>query len=67
MERRLQSGAYLLRVMRFPEIGFEWFAACERCSGSGCFDCDYRQYRQLTEDEEYEVYEMQGRDTSKRQ
>ena len=39
-------------------------AECEACASrgdlSGCFACDGRGWRQLTEDEEHELSEMQG-------
>tara|TARA_R100001510_G_C7485654_1_gene95683 strand:+ start:299 stop:457 length:159 start_codon:yes stop_codon:yes gene_type:complete len=46
--------------MRYPEIGFELKAVHEDCNGQGCFGCDYKQWRDLTEDEELEAYELEA-------
>jgi hypothetical protein len=60
VNRQLPSGAYLLKIMRYPEIGFELKAVHEECNGQGCFGCDYKQWRDLTEDEELEAYELEA-------
>jgi hypothetical protein len=54
----------LLRLYRCAAVGWETVAECEACASrgdlSGCFACDGRGWRQLTEDEEDELSEMQG-------
>lgn len=55
--------AEFIKVVRHPQIGWEWMAECEHCvprNGDlrGCFECDYNGYRRLTEDEEDEVSQM---------
>jgi hypothetical protein len=64
VELRLASGVYLVRVMKDPAIGFEWKAEHEICGGQGCWECDHKQYRDLTEDEENEVYLLRAQDGS---
>jgi hypothetical protein len=53
--------AQIIEVLRYPELGFEMMAECEHCAERygelrGCEQCDYRGYRQLTEDEEDEMF-----------
>ncbi len=54
----------LLRLYRCAAVGWETVAECEACAVmgdlSGCFTCDGRGWRQLTEDEEHELSEMQS-------
>jgi hypothetical protein len=55
--------AEFIEVLEHPEIGFQRMAECEHCvprNGDlrGCFECEYKGYRRLTEDEEDEVSEM---------
>ena len=55
--------AELIEVLRYPELGFETMAECERCVERygelrGCEECEFRGYRQLTEDEENEMFHM---------
>ena len=52
--------AQIIEVLRYSELGFEMMAECEHCAERygelrGCEQCDYRGYRQLTEDEENEL------------
>ena len=55
--------AELLRLYRCAAVGWETVAECEECASrgdlTGCFACDGRGWRQLTEDEEDELSEMQ--------
>ena len=48
----------IVQILEWPELGFQYMAECEHCldkSGdiAGCYECDYKGYRRLTEDEEY--------------
>lgn len=57
--------AQIIKVLRYPELGFDIMAECEHCAERygelrGCEQCDYRGYRQLSEDEENEMSKVQG-------
>lgn len=46
----------IIEVLEWPELGFQPKAECEHClakSGdlAGCWECEYKGYRSLTEDE----------------
>lgn len=47
----------IVEILEWPEIGFQLKAECEHCLALGpdlygCYECDYKGYRSLTEDEE---------------
>lgn len=48
-----------LRIVRHPALGWETVAECEQCAShgdlDGCHECDWKGWRQLTEEEEMEV------------
>ena len=51
----------IIEVLEWPEIGFQPKAECEHCLAKGgdlvgCWECEYKGYRALTEDEELALY-----------
>ena len=53
-----------LRIVRDPALGWETVAECENCAFhgdlTGCFECDWKGWRQLTEDEELVIDHLGG-------
>jgi len=52
----------IIEVLEWPEIGFQPKAECEHCLAkggdiAGCWECEYKGHRALTEDEELEYDE----------
>lgn len=52
----------IIEVLEWPEIGFQPKAECEHCLErggdiAGCWECEYKGYRSLTEEEELEYDE----------
>lgn len=52
----------IIEVLEWPELGFQPKAECEHCLAKGgdlvgCWECEYKGYRALTEDEELEYDE----------
>jgi len=56
----------IVKIFRFADIGWETVAECEECqhnpAGMGCFACDWRGWRHLTEDEEDAYYNTRSND-----
>ena len=51
----------IIEVLEWPEIGFQPKAECEHCLAKGgdlvgCWECEYKGYRSLTEEEELAIY-----------
>ena len=57
----------VIPVIRYPEIGVEFMKECQECLALGCHECDGSGHRQLTEDEEIEVYKVFGANGNQRQ
>jgi len=49
-----------LRILKHPAFGWETVAECEQCAShgdlDGCHECDWKGWRQLTEQEEMEIF-----------
>ena len=50
----------IIEVLEWPELGFQPKAECEHCLAKGgdlvgCWECEYKGYRSLTEEEEDEI------------
>lgn len=51
----------IIQVLEWPELGFQPKVECEHCLQlggdiAGCYECDYKGYRSLTEEEEEQYY-----------
>lgn len=54
------DGMSIIEVLEWPELGFQPKAECEHCLAKGgdlvgCWECEYKGYRSLTEEEEDEI------------
>lgn len=50
----------IIEVLEWPELGFQPKAECEHCLAKGgdlvgCWECEYKGYRSLTEEEEEDL------------